>query len=179
VPLQPGTSVLNLAGLDIHGQPLPGETNTVVAINGGSNPPPIDFIPYTTAGSAYSQNFDSLPNPGATSVNADNPVTIAGVTYSPTNPFCFAAPIAAGGLGISNVAGWYGLGSAAAKFGATSGDQTTGGDISFGLPNSSNRALGLLDTSSTVVTAFGAKFINQTAVTLNYINLAFTGEVWR
>ena len=37
----------------------------------------------------------------------------------------------------------------------------------------------MLDTSSTVLTAFGAKFVNQTAVTLNYVNLAFTGEVWR
>jgi hypothetical protein len=65
------------------------------------------------------------------------------------------------------------------RFGATDGDQTTGGQLSFGLPNSSNRALGLLATSTTDGTAFGARFINGTGVTLNRINLQFTGEVWR
>ncbi|HEX4121270.1 MAG TPA: CotH kinase family protein [Verrucomicrobiae bacterium] len=38
-------------------------------------------VGYGTADSVYTQNFDSLPNPGATSVNSDNPVTINGVTY--------------------------------------------------------------------------------------------------
>ncbi len=79
--------------------------------------------------------------------------------------------------------GWYGLAdptaSVGTRFGATDGDQTTGGQISFGLPNSTNRALGLLATSTTGYTAFGAKFINGTSQTLNFINLQFTGEVWR
>jgi hypothetical protein len=65
------------------------------------------------------------------------------------------------------------------RFGATDGDQTTGGQISFGLPNSSNRALGLLATSTTGYTAFGLKLINGTSQTLNFMNLQFTGEVWR
>ncbi len=67
----------------------------------------------------------------------------------------------------------------ASQFGATDGDQTTGGQISFGLPSSSNRALGLLATSSTKGTAFGVRFINGTTNTLNRMNLQFTGEVWR
>jgi hypothetical protein len=83
------------------------------------------------------------------------------------------------GLGIAELAGWYGLGGIGEKFGATDGDQTTGGQISFGLPGDSNRALGLLATSSTGPTAIGAKFINQTPQTLSYVNLQFTGEVWR
>jgi hypothetical protein len=82
-------------------------------------------------------------------------------------------------LGISALAGWYGSSVATAQFGATDGDQTTGGDISFGLPNSANRALGLLATSSTKATAFGVRFINGTAITLNRMNLQFTGAVWR
>jgi hypothetical protein len=65
------------------------------------------------------------------------------------------------------------------KFGATDGDQTTGGQISFGLPSSSNRALGLLATSSTGATAFGARFINQTPQSLSLINVRLTGELWR
>jgi hypothetical protein len=69
--------------------------------------------------------------------------------------------------------------SVGARFGATYGDQTTGGIISFGSPNSSQRALGLLATSSTGFTAFGAKFVNQTPQTMTRMTLQFTGEVWR
>ena len=153
----------------------PGASNNAVI--------PPSFIPYTTVGSVYSQQFDSLPNPGLTSVNSDNPVVINGITYSLANPFDFAFPSSTagsnGGLGLPGLAGWYGWAAAAAKFGATDGDQTTGGVISFGLPDSPKRALGLLATSSTGATAFGAKFINLTTNTLNCINLQFTGEVWR
>ena len=158
-------------------QATPGAPN-----NGTATPPP-SFIDYTQSGSIYTQNFDALPNPGSTSVNADNPVTNNGVIYSLANPYDFAFPIIAsgksGGLGISALAGWYGSGVSGSQFGATYGDQTTGGQISFGLPNSSNRALGLLATSSTGGTAFGVRFINGTAMTLNRMNLQFTGEVWR
>jgi len=140
-------------------------------------------IQYNVAGSVYTQNFDSLPDPGVSSINSDNPVTINGVTYSLSNPYDFAFPVIAdgeiGGLGLAPLAGWYGLAGASTRFGATSGDQTTGGQISFGLPSSNNRALGLLATSSTGATAFGAKFINNTAKTLNYLTLQVTGEVWR
>src|SRR5664280_2322888 len=45
--------------------------------------------------------------------------------------------------------------------------------------NNSNRALGLLATSSTGGTAFGARFINGSGITLTRMNLQFTGEVWR
>jgi hypothetical protein len=69
--------------------------------------------------------------------------------------------------------------SRSAQIGASYGDQTTGGQISFGFPNNPDRALGLLATASTGFTAFGAKFINGTGTTLRYINLQFTGELWR
>jgi hypothetical protein len=149
-------------------------------------PPPF-FIPYLTAGAVYTQDFDSLPDPGLTSVNSANPVTINGITYSLSNPFDFASPISAsgtnGGLALSNLAGWYGLADPSAsvgtRFGATDGDQTTGGQISFGLPNSSNRALGLLATTTTGYTVFGAKIINSTSQTLKFMTLQVTGEVWR
>jgi hypothetical protein len=116
-------------------------------------------------------------------VNANNPVKIDDTTYSLANPFDFAFPAAAsggsGGLGISDLAGWYGSSAATSQFGATAGDQTTGGVLDFGPTNSSNRALGLLATSSTKGTAFGVKFINGTTNILSQINLQFTGEVWR
>jgi hypothetical protein len=153
------------------------------ASNNASVVQPPSFVDYAVAGSVYTQNFDSLPDPGATSVNASDPVTINGVTYSLANPYDFAFPAASsgnsGGLGISAMAGWYGTGDSAAHFGATDGDQTTGGQISFGPANGSNRALGLLATSSTEGTAFGVRLINGTGQTLNFINLQYTGEVWR
>jgi len=153
------------------------------APNNGTATPQHSFIDYTVPGSVYTQNFDSLPNPGAASVNANNPVTINGVIYSLADPYDFAFPVIAsggsGGLGISVLAGWYGSGVSASQFGATDGDQTTGGQISFGLPGNSNRALGLLATSSTKGTAFGFRLINGTPITLTRMNLQFTGEVWR
>jgi hypothetical protein len=153
----------------------PGGTNNSIV--------PPSFIAYTTPGSVYIQNFDSLPDPGGSSVNSGNPVNINGVTYSLSDPFGFSDPTAAngnnGGLGIADLAGWYGVSSLASKFGASAGDQTTGGLVSFGLPGSSNRALGVLATSSTGATAIGAKFLNQTVQTLNFINVQVTGELWR
>ncbi len=158
-------------------QATPGAAN-----NGTATPPP-SFIDYAPPGSVYTQNFDSLPDPGATSVNTANPVTINGVTYSLANPYDFDYPAIAsgssGGLGLSALAGWYGASALLSRFGATDGDQTTGGQLSFGLPNSSNRALGLLATSTTGGTAFGVRFINGTGITLTRMSLQFTGEVWR
>jgi hypothetical protein len=84
-----------------------------------------------------------------------------------------------GGLGLPALAGWYGSSALLSRFGATDGDQTTGGQISFGPPNGSNRALGVLATSTTGSTAIGAKFINNTGTTLNVITLQVTGELWR
>ena len=155
--------------------PTPGGTNNQTLAS--------SFVAYTRVGAVYTQDFNSLPNPGMTSANSDNPVTINGVTYPLENPLDFASPRGEGsnpgGLGIPAMSGWYGLSSLTEKFGASAGDQTTGGQISFGLPGSPNRALGLLATSSTGPVAFGLRFVNLTTNVLSYINLNFTGEVWR
>lgn len=157
--------------------------------------PPVSFVAYQSPGSLYLQNFNTLPDPGTTSVNADNPVKIGSSTYGLANPFDFTFPIlpngvdlntgiGLGGLGLSNsMPGWYALGQIAPKFGASAGDQSTGGTVSFGSTNSVNastdRALGLLATSSTGPTAFGLKLINQSTGTLGQITIHFTGELWR
>ena len=158
-------------------QATPGAPN-----NGTAEPPP-SFVDYATPASVYTQNFDSLPDPGTSSVNSANTVTIDGITYSLANPYDFAYPALAsgssGGLNIPTLAGWYGASGLETRFGATDGDQTTGGQISFGLPSSANRALGLLATTSTGGTAFGVRFLNDTGIILNRMNLQFTGEVWR
>ena len=157
--------------------------------------PSASYVPYTNAGLVYAQNFDSLPNPGTESVNADNPVTIAGTAYGLADPFDFAFPVVSngvsnatgigfGGLGLlGTMTGWYGVADVQPKLGACEGDQSTGGVIGFGLTNSpsssTNRALGLMASSSTGGTAFGVKLVNQTPQTLTLMTLGFTGELWR
>jgi hypothetical protein len=151
----------------------PGSTN-----NGGIP----SVVPYFTLNSLYTQNFDSLPDPGTSTVDSASPVTVDGTTYTPADPLNFAAPISSGGLGLSlTMPGWYGLAATEMKFGASAGDQSTGGVISFGPTTSSatNRALGLLATSSTGATAFGLSFLNLTTNTIDQMNLSYTGELWR
>ena len=157
-------------------------------------PPAASFLGYSNQ--VYTQDFDSLPNPGLTTVNTvstvPHNVTIGGINYSLSNPFDFALPayFSSGnvdGLGLSStMSGWYGEcdgSGVGAELGASCGDQTTGGIISFGDTNtvliSDNRALGLIATSTSGNTHFGLKLINQSANTLNYINLRFLGEYWK
>ncbi len=76
--------------------------------NNGTATAPVFFVDYSQPGSTYTQTFDALPDPGATSVNTANPVTLNGVTYSLANPYDFAYPVLAsgsGGLGLSSLAG--------------------------------------------------------------------------
>ena len=178
------TNTLMLQGLDSFGHPVAG-ASAVIHVTDTSAPKDYSYIPYTQAGQVYSQSFNSLPNPGVATVNSDSPVTINGLVYSLANPFAFGAPIAPsgdGGLGLPfALAGWYGWAASETKLGASAGDQTTGGVISFGPTNSAsaNRALGLLATSSTGPTAFGAKLINLSGIPLNAMSFSYTGELWR
>ena len=156
---------------------------------GGANNPAPSVLPSCTPNRGRFIRKTSILSPiqDPTSVNTANPVTINGITYALPNPFDIAAAPQAsgsqGGLGLPALAGWFGLADPAAsvgvRFGATDGDQTTGGVISFGGANSTNRALGLLATSTTGYTAFGARFLNATTTTLDHINLQFSGELWR
>ncbi len=177
-------NTLIIQGIDSYGNPVAG-TSATVSVTDTSAPQDYSYIPYAQPDLVYSQNFDSLPNPGAVTVNTANPVTINGLTYSLGDPFEFGAPVLTtgpGGLGLPfTLTGWYGWAETDAKLGASAGDQTTGGIISFGPTNAANgnRALGLLATSTTGSTAFGAKFVNQSGVPLNLMSLQYTGELWR
>ncbi len=155
--------------------------------------PAASYVGYSNQ--LYTQNFDSLPNPGTTSVNTvggGGPTTIGGITYDISNPFDFAFPVfftnqPLDGLGLSNtMSGWYGEcdgDTNAGQIGATAGDQTTGGILSFGLTNNlvvaANRSLGLIATSTSGETHFGLKLINETPGNLNYFNLSYVGEFWK
>jgi hypothetical protein len=200
-----GTLTINPAGLSDS-----GSYYAVVSNGGGSVTsqvatvtvlvaPALSYVSYSNQ--IYTQNFDSLPDPGSNSVNSINnptyPGNINGVVYSLANPFDFAYPVITssyvGGLGLSNtMPGWYGaadtlqdvtIPNGYTRFGAQDGDQTTGGVIDFG-PNDNggnlgtNRALGLLSTSTTGSTTFALKLINNSGVALNYVDISFIGELW-
>ncbi|HEY3852982.1 MAG TPA: immunoglobulin domain-containing protein [Verrucomicrobiae bacterium] len=161
-------------------------TSQVATVTVQAAPPP-SFVAYGNAGSNYVQTFDSLPYQPSNSVAPANPVNINGAVYSLGNPYDFAfvpETSGAGGLGLFNAMnGWYGLGNISAGFGASPGDQTNGGVLSFGSTNdaisAANRSLGLLATGSSGGTAFGVRFVNTTGKTLGQFNLAYTGELWR
>ena len=174
-----------------------GSVTSAVALVTILVPPPLSSVSYSNQ--LYLQTFDSLPDPGGVSVNSINnpqdPGSINGLAYSLANPFDFTYPVIntsyVGGLGLSKMNGWYGSADTLytgvdgiTRFGAQDGDQTTGGVIDFG-PNDvnggivgTNRALGLLSTSTTGATSFALKLTNSTGNTLNYINLSFIGELW-
>jgi len=137
------------------------------ATNDGTSMPPPSFIPYATAGAVYTQNFDSLPNPGVVSVNTANPVTINGITYSLANPFDFAFPaVASGNVGAWGFPPWPGgvawpipPPASAPAFGATGRrpDYRRGAELWPAQQFESGD--GLLATSTTWLHRFRGKFI--------------------
>jgi len=176
----------------------------VVTNNGGSVtstvasvtilvPPAPSYLAYSNQ--IYTQNFDSLPDPGSNNVNTvggGGLIQIGTNFYNVANPFDFAAPTytnvtsgGAGGLGLAaTLSGWYGEcdgDGAEGQLGASDGSQTTGGIISFGNIDSTqtNRALGLIATSTSGGTHFGLKLVNQSTQTLNYLTLQFLGQLWK
>jgi CotH kinase protein/Lamin Tail Domain/Chitobiase/beta-hexosaminidase C-terminal domain len=167
--------------------PLSSSWSGVVRATYGFVSSPSAFA-YGPAGAVYQQGFETLPDPGRGSVDPSNPVTLNGVSYSLANPFALAAaPSTPGGFGGLNAGpaldGWYGAGVITAKFGAGDGDQSTGGVESFGPLDgdgaSTNRALGLMATSSTGQTAFALRLLNNSGAPLGRMSLAYTGELWR
>ena len=159
--------------------PWSGERDQVF---GGVTEP--DHVAYSVPGSTYLQDFDGLAMAGTGSVGAANPVLVNGFVVALGNPFALTAPAgspgAAGGLGLpTGLAGWWATGDFDSKFGVSSGDQATGGLISFGPGGASSRSLGLLATSSTGPTAMALKLVNASSEVLDRIQLGFTGVLWR
>jgi len=134
---------------------------------------------YSTAASTYSQNFDSLPT---TPENVSLGNTPTGWTDDN------AAPAA----GNFSIVGWYLFHPTSQTEGGfnnhqrmriTSGNTTTGSFYSFGSSASTDRALGDIGSSTTTSAGaplvFGARFTNNTGVTLDSFTLDFTAEQWR
>lgn len=121
-------------------------------------------VSYTTAGSSYLQNFDTLPATGT-----------AGTTFTWTDN--------------STLPGWYaalGTTSAPATIGRISDGSINSGSVySFGVLSDADRALGSIGSGSTGPTGgpqgiyYGMQLVNNTGVTLGSFTISYTGEEWR
>ena len=181
-------------------------TPSSVSYTGGTYNQAFDSLPYTAGADINTGNPITI-GPG-NSATAATTYTFNDGTYtgntSYAGVFDFASPVdtsgtptttSTGGLGLlTAMAGWYGgatggtngaTAGTGVKFGAQSGTQTTGGVISFGgttgttgAASDSNRSLGVLSTSTSGVSFFGLKLINNTGATISTISFAFTGELW-
>ena len=108
-----------------------------------------------SAGTNYSQNFDSLVNSG--NPNWTNNITLPG---------------------------WYlaKSGTNASSYAGGTGSGTTGGLYSFGVAgvnSAADRALGSLASSSATPISYGVRFTNDTGLTVTNITVSYTGEQWR
>jgi hypothetical protein len=136
-------------------------------------------IIYSTVGSTYSQNFDSLPNtPQNTSLGS-----------SPTG---WTDDNAAPPAGNFSILGWYLHHPDAATEGGFNGHQrmrigagtaTTGAIMSFGASGSTERALGVVNSNVLADPGFevfyGARLVNNTGRKLASFTLSYNGEQWR
>jgi|GEM_PF-4665655 hypothetical protein len=177
-------------------------TSSVVTLT-VATPAPFSSMPYTSPGMVYTQNFDTMPDPGVTSVNnsTGKEVTINGINYFVGNPFDFAAPPTSGsggGLGLGNMAGWFSSDLGNEQIQATTGDNTTGLIVSFGCTNAvntvnplyptNNRALGIISSPATsgggsagnaADAVFALRLLNVSGQTLTNLNLSYVSELWR
>lgn len=110
-------------------------------------------ISLLSPGSAYTQDFATLGNLAGSITNAALPT----------------------GWAISEA----GTSARANQFyGVDAGSSNTGDTYSYGAAGSTERALGSL-RSGTLVSTFGAEFINNTGASITRLDIAFTGELWR
>ena len=107
-------------------------------------------VSLTTAGSAYTQDFDTLSNVAA---SITNNLTITGWFLTE-----------AGGGARDNE-----------QYGADTGGSATGDTYSYGTTGNTDRALGGLQ-SGTLIPIFGACFTNNTGATITSLDIDYTGE---
>lgn len=116
---------------------------------GSAHATPISLL---SLGSTYTQNFDTLGNSGA--------------ALPDTMPAGWA--LAESGAGARNNG----------QYMANTGNSNIGDTYSYGAADSTERALGGLQ-SDALIPIFGAAFTNNTGAAINLLDIAFTGEQWR
>ena len=106
-----------------------------------------------TSGIAYTENFDSLVNTAGTTTN---PFTLFGWHISE-----------AGGGARDNE-----------QYAVDTGSGNTGDTFSYGSAGSTERALGSLRSGS-LISTYGANFVNNTGGIITQLDIAYRGEQWR
>ncbi len=167
-----------------------------VSYNGGTYTQDFNTLAYQSATVVNSANPVTLVNSevsGSPTITYTLPNTTALPVASPST-YSFSDTTLGGGTALSTASGtdlgmdgWWGTCIPAAssnptvsnRYGAQDGSTTTGGQISFGGLTSSNRALGLLSTSTTGATSMGVAIENTGTTTLTSFTLSYTGELWR
>ena len=110
-------------------------------------------ISLTTLGSPYTQDFISLSNTAGSTTNV---LAIQGWGLTET-----------GGGARDNE-----------QYAVDNGASATGDTYSYGAGATSDRALGSL-RSGTLISVFGASFINNTGATITSLDISYVGEEWR
>lgn len=122
-------------------------------------------IPYATAGSIYTQNFDGLPNAGSFTLTGKGPMNLSGppVNAATLNGWQF---LMNGGTNTNAV------------FAVSTGSSTGNGVYSLGSSGATDRAMGSLSSGSGIY-SIGLVFTNTTGAPLNSFTINFTTEQWR
>ena len=120
---------------------------------------------YTTSGSIYTQNFDTLPMTGSFPLTGIGPISTD------------ASPISAAGTEGWQFVKYTGSG-ATALFSPNNGSSSSGSTYSYGTADSSDRALGTLASGSGSY-RLGMVLQNNTGETLTSFTLSYLGEQWR
>ncbi len=127
-------------------------------------------ISVTGDGFTYSQSFDSLTR----STTAENWGNDANTTSTADSPRL---------VGLNGwYAGSYGTGATTPQIRAGTGTNTAGSFYSFGsAATPGDRALGTLPSDGTAPTSMriGARFVNNTGMTITGFTFTYTGEQWR
>ncbi|HKO96946.1 MAG TPA: C25 family cysteine peptidase [Pyrinomonadaceae bacterium] len=122
-------------------------------------PDPPTTISITT-GTAYTQNFDTLTNSGVATTNTLPPP--AGFAIGETIPTGQSSTVANGDYRVGT------------------GSSATGDTYSFGAAaGNTERALGSLTVGSITPVRYGARFQNDTGITITALTIQYTGEQWR
>jgi hypothetical protein len=140
-------------------------------------------VSYTTAGSTYLQNFDSLPNTPQNATLGNSPIGWTDDTATP-------------GVNQFSIVGWYLYHPLLLAEGGANGHQrlrigagtvNTGGFMSWGASGSTERALGDVGSNTLADPAgpgpadiyIGLRLHNDTGQTLDSFTLSYNGEQWR
>jgi hypothetical protein len=120
------------------------------------------------SGGTYSENFNTIFNTDGTGTAVPGTTAIGLQGAIPTLTTWQAARIGGSGTTTFAIFGdWGGSGASA-----------TGRLYSYGLPSSSERALGAIASGTTVV-GFGTWFVNTSSDTYSDVTFSFDREVWR